>query len=111
LQRDTVSRQRVWPYNQLSKTCPECWRLSEQYEEALDQYKLLHSQWRDAVAGKHIEVAKEILVRVPRLVDTVKEAQTALEEHCRTAHPAQVERDNRIDQDRAEAAWYPMRHK
>jgi hypothetical protein len=111
LQRDTVSRQRVWPYNQLSKTCPECWRLSEQYEEALDQYKLLHSQWRDAVAGKHIEVAKEILVRVPRLVDAAKEALAAFEAHHRSAHTAQDQRDKRIDPDRAGAAWYPMRHK
>lgn len=85
--------------------------MSEQYEEALDQYKLLHSQWRDAVAGKHIEVAKAILVKVPRLVDAVKEAQTALEEHYRTAHPAQVERENRIDQDRTGAARHPMRHR
>jgi hypothetical protein len=81
--------------------------LSEQYEVALDQYKLLHSQWRDAVAGKHIEVAKAILARVPRLVGAVKEAQAALEGHHRSAHTA----EDRIAQDRTGGAWYPMRHR
>jgi hypothetical protein len=102
LQGETVSRERFG-------SCPECSRFSEQYEEALDQYKALHSQWREAVAGKHVEISKAILLRVPPMVDAVKQAQTALEEHHKSAHPAQDQRENLIEQDRRGAAWYPTK--
>ena len=104
LQRDKASSQRVG-------SCSECSQLSQRYEEALDQYKLIHSQWRNAVAGNDIEVAKAILVRVPPLVEAVKKAQTALEGHHRSAHTTQDQRVNSVAKDRNAGAWYPTRQK